>query len=98
MTDTVENGSSDSAATYSSALYATVPSTPAPMGSTMEGWKRPASATCWNGQVGEPGTSSISGMAFFPKATPTRWRASFISCMLRHERIAIGESDHVRRF
>ena len=36
--------SSDSAATYSSARYATVPSTPAAIGSTIDGWKRPASA------------------------------------------------------
>jgi hypothetical protein len=42
-------------------------------------------------------TSLISDMAFFPKATPTRWRVSFVSCMVRHERIAIGESDYVRR-
>ena len=53
-------------------------------------------ATCWDEPAGEPGTSSISDMASFPRATPRRWRVSFVSCMERHERIAIGESDHVR--
>ena len=44
-----------------------------------------------DGQVGERGTSSISGMASFPRATPRRWRVSFVSCMVRLERIATGE-------
>ena len=52
---------------------------------------RPASATCWIGRVDERGTSSTSGMASFPRAIPIRWRASFGSCMVRHEQIAIGE-------